>query len=88
MSAPLRGVARDQRAYHVHMALMAAENAERDLRRGAHQLLDDVIDQRAGSMGLFRLSVHTATVREWSGIARACRREDRRLAKLKHGGAL
>ena len=87
MSPRLEGVALDQRAYHVQLARIAAANRERRLRQAVHQLLDDVIDDRGGSNSLVQLTTTTAHAREWSGISRACQREERRLAKLPHGGA-
>ena len=79
------GMTLDQRAYHVRMALLAAENTERHASRRARQIFEDWLDGRAG---MFGLSCAAAVAREWRGIAKACRREERRLAKLKHGGAV
>ncbi|NLA67986.1 MAG: hypothetical protein GX856_07060 [Gammaproteobacteria bacterium] len=83
-AAPGWTAALEQRAYHVHCALVAAENTERLATARARQIFDDWIDGRAG---VFGLSAVAAVAREWRGSAKACRREERRLAKLKHGGA-
>lgn len=84
MSAQVQGVALDQRAYHVRAAYLAAAGQVRRMRLAAHRQLDAVIAGRAPEGSLSPLVAYT---REWSGIARACDREGRRLAKLKHGGA-
>lgn len=87
MSArPAAAIALDQRAYFVHCALVAARHKASEHRRVEHALLDSHIDDRRGSLKpLLQIETAAATAREWSGIAAACTREERRLAKIKHG---
>lgn len=84
---PAVNVAHEQRAYHVHMALLSAESAFRIAHQRAHDALDAEIDGRETPSGRFGLYHRAAEAREWKGIAAACRREENRLARLKHGGA-
>lgn len=89
MSAQLQGVALEQRAYHVHMALIAAENRTRLARLNARAQLDGLMDRQGwnGYLATLSLTEAAAVAGEWTGIVKACRREERRMAKIKHGGA-
>lgn len=89
MTARREGLALTQRAYHVHMATLSAENAFRLAHRRAHDALDaEIACRRETPSGRFGLYQTAAAAREWKGIVGACQREARRLAKLKRGGAL
>lgn len=80
-------IAHEQRAYVVHMALNAAEANRRITHQRAHDALDAEISGRESPSGRFGLYHRAAEAREWAGVASACRREENRLAQIKHGGA-
>lgn len=87
MSGPAVDIAHQVRAYHVHCARISADSAFRVAHQRAHDALDAEIDGRETPSGRFGLYQRAAVAREWKGIVNACRREENRLAKLKHGGA-
>lgn len=89
MKPALEAAALDRRAYVVYLALIAAENRARLSRLAARVHLDQLMDRQGwnGYTATLSLTDAAATASEWTGIAKACNREHRRLARIKHGGA-
>jgi hypothetical protein len=73
----------DQRGYLVRMAQLTAERRAEQLHVAAMQTLDSAHTSSA----LAQAAEVALAEREWRRIIRACEREDRRLARLKHADA-